>query len=176
MPERRWARVYYDDLKRDYPDVWRDNDALASWLRLLVIAEVAWPSEPELPRSINHRILSKLVDAGLIATGPDYTFAVRGHNAERSDRNASALAGANARWNANAHANASASAMPKRELDETKRGTPPPQEGKRANGTNPRATGTNPRSQGTSIRQEREAQKRGPSSLHEILKRVSDGA
>ena len=53
--------------------------------------------------------------------------------------------------------------------------SPPPQAGKRANGTNPRALGTNPRATGTSPRQQREAQKRGPTKLHEILSAIQKG-
>lgn len=50
--------------------------------------------------------------------------------------------------------------------------SPPPQVGRRKNGTNPRAIGTNPRATGTSLRQEREAQKRGGvESLNAILRR-----
>ena len=53
--------------------------------------------------------------------------------------------------------------------------SPPPQAGKRANGTNPRALGTNPRAAGTSLRQKREAEKRGPTRLHEILSAIQKG-
>jgi hypothetical protein len=49
--------------------------------------------------------------------------------------------------------------------------TPPPQAGRRADGTNPRAVGTNPRANGTSPRQERERVKRDPTPIHEILRR-----
>jgi hypothetical protein len=52
--------------------------------------------------------------------------------------------------------------------------SPPPQVGRRKDGTNPRSLGTNPRANGTSPRQEREAQKRGPSSLHEILRKAAE--
>lgn len=51
--------------------------------------------------------------------------------------------------------------------------SPPPQAGRRDEGTNPRALGTNPRANGTSPRQEREKQKRGPSSLSEILRKAA---
>ena len=51
--------------------------------------------------------------------------------------------------------------------------SPPPQAGRRENGTNPRALGTNPRANGSSPRQKREAEKRGPTSLGEILQRAA---
>lgn len=54
---------------------------------------------------------------------------------------------------------------------------PPAERGRRSNGTNPRATGTSPRkkaanlrAKGTSTRQERIAQKRGPSKLGDALR------
>ncbi len=53
--------------------------------------------------------------------------------------------------------------------------SPPPQAGRRKDGTNPRALGSNPRANGTSPRQEREAQKRGPTKLHEILTAIQKG-
>ena len=165
--KRRFARFYYDDFIAEYPEVYGDDAAFSAWMRLLVIAEKAWPGAPELPRSISRRAMSTLVDAGLLALGPRYTFALLGHDKERSRRHGVAIAGANA--SANARANALASAEPRREQAENKQSSPPPQVGKRANGTNPRATGTNPRALGTSPRHEREAMKRGPSPLHEIL-------
>ncbi len=52
--------------------------------------------------------------------------------------------------------------------------SPPPQVGRRKDGTNPRAQGTNPRANGTSPRQEREAQKRGGAdSLATILAKAA---
>jgi len=172
--KRPFARFFYDDFLREYPHVYADDAAFATWMRLLVVAEKAWPLTPELPRSARSKPVQTLVDAGLVAIGPDYTYALRGHDAERTRRNAAGNAGAHARWNANAHAIASPNAMLVREREE-KETTPPPQVGRRANGTNPRATGTNPRAAGTSPRQEREAQKRGPSALHEILSSIQKG-
>lgn len=52
--------------------------------------------------------------------------------------------------------------------------SPPPQVGRRSDGTNPRAQGTNPRANGHSPRQEREAQKRGGAdSLATILAKAA---
>lgn len=53
--------------------------------------------------------------------------------------------------------------------------SPPPQVGRRKDGTNPRALGTNPRANGTSPRQVREGQKRAPTRLHEILTAIQKG-
>ena len=54
--------------------------------------------------------------------------------------------------------------------------SPPPQAGRRKDGTNPRALGTNPRANGTSPRQERQAQKKGGlESIHAILEAARKG-
>lgn len=170
---RPFSRFYYDDFLREYPAVYADDAAFATWMRLLVVAEKAWPLSPELPRSARIKSVQKLVAAGLVALGPLHTFSLRGHDAERQRRHGIAVAGANARWSADA--NASADAMPRRERDETRRDTPPPPVGRRSEGTNQRALGTNPRTLGTSPRQERQAEKRAgmPTSVHDILQRAA---
>jgi len=171
--DRRWARFYFDDFIRDYPDVYADNDAFATWMRLLVVSEKAWPAVPELPRSARVKDVHKLRDRGLVALGPDFTFALKGFDAERTRRHATAIAGANASANARANATADVEPIRERERDENESPLPLASEGPRKNGTNPRAVGTNPRAQGTSPRQERERHKRGPTPLHEILSRAA---
>lgn len=52
--------------------------------------------------------------------------------------------------------------------------SPPPQAGRRKNGTNPRALGTNPRATGTSPRQVRKAEKQGPTGLGSVLRRAAE--
>jgi len=71
------------------------------------------------------------------------------------------------------------SAPPVPSEEKTKIPPPPAERGRRSNGTNPRAKGraprdssTNPRATGTSERQVREDQKRGPTSLGDILRRA----
>jgi hypothetical protein len=58
---------------------------------------------------------------------------------------------------------------------------PPAKRGRRKDGTNPRATGDDPRANGTNLRasgespkQQREAEKRGPTSLREIIRRAAE--
>jgi len=170
--KRRFARFYYDDFIREYPSVYEDAQAFAAWMWCLVVAEKSWPTQPELPRAVNGRALRVLVDAGLIAIGPRYTFALLGHDKDRARRYAGAIAGANA--SANARANVQRPHEPSLSLEEEKRregDTPPPSQamGRRSNGTNPRALGTNPRAQGTSPRQELQREKRNPTSIHDIL-------
>lgn len=171
--DRRWARFYFDDFIRDYPDVYKDDAALATWMRLLVVAEKAWPAMPELPRSARVKTLQKLSALGLVAIGPDFTFALKGFNAERERRHATAIVGANA--SASARANAQANAEPIRERDENENESPLPRRaGRRKDGTNPRAIGTNPRANGTSPRQVRQAEKQGGlESVHDIMRRAA---
>jgi len=164
--DRRYVRIYDDDLRRDYPHIWRDDRALATWVRMLAVADKMWPTPPELPRSVRAAPLAALVKAGLVVLMPEDCYRIRGHDAERIARSNAGRNAAALRW----HSERNADALPKRERDENENESPLPlKEGKRANGTNPRATGTNPRAQGTSPRQTREQEKRGPSALHEIL-------
>jgi hypothetical protein len=173
--ERRFARFYYDDFLREYPEIYRDDAAFAAWMRLLVASEQAWPIPPEMPRSAKPSAVRTLTVAGLVAIGPAHTYAIRGHDKERARRHGIAVAAANARANggANAEQTLEQTVVPSRVGDETRRDSPPPPAGRRANGTNPRSLGTNPRANGTSPRQEREAQRRGPTKLHEILSQAA---
>jgi anti-sigma factor RsiW len=175
--DRHFARFYYDDFLREFPEVYADDAAFAAWMRLLVRAEKDWPTIPELPRSIRPRALRALVGAGLVILSDPHCYRIRGLDAERTRRQGAGRKGAAVRWDSERNANASAVAVPRR--DETRRDevTPPPPAapvGRRKNGTNPRVTGENPRANGTSPRQVREARKRGPSSLHEILRRAAE--
>lgn len=169
MNDRRYARFYYPEFIKDYPTVYGDDSAFAAWMRLLVIAEQMWPLAMELPRSVKPRALRVLVDSGLVATDGTF-FALKGLDAERTRRRESGRKGAAVRWDSEGNANA----LPSKSSSRDEPNTPPPRVGRREDGTNPRAIGTNPRSNGTSPRQEREARKRGPSSLHEILKRAAE--
>ncbi len=178
QPDRHYARIYHR-FKREYAAVYKDDRSLAAWVRLLMEADASWPTRPPLPRWIRGTILADLVDTGLvILDGTDYT--VRGLDADRMRMRNAGRAGAAVRWESDrtsdGNAIASAVAMPTRPDHTRPETTPPPTKGKRENGTNPRALGTNPRANGTSPRQEREGQKRAPTSLHEILKRAAAAA
>jgi hypothetical protein len=110
-PDRPYVRVYHDDLRRDYPSVYADDAALATWLRLLVLADKMWPSTPELPRSVRPKALATLTVAGLIVVD-GCTFEVRGYHAERSMRQASARNAAAVRWHSGRIADVDAEVMP----------------------------------------------------------------
>lgn len=96
--DRRYVRVYYNDLQADYPAIYRDHALLGAWVRLLVIAESMWPTPPELPGWAKGRLLRPLVDCGLVVLVPPHHYELRGHTAERSRRQDAARRGGRARW------------------------------------------------------------------------------
>lgn len=174
--ERPYIRIYHDDLMRDYPHVWKDDAALAAYARLLVVADKMWPTLPELPRSVKPRALAVLNQPNadgkrLVEMMPSHCYRIRGHDAERQKRQDSARNAAAERWHSGSNAGGNAEAMPKPKPSQDETNTPPPQVGRRKDGTNPRALGTNPRANGTSPRQVKTAEKRGgfPKSFEQIL-------
>jgi hypothetical protein len=169
MAERPYSRVYWsiiDDPK--FEDVY-DNDAhLAAWLRLLMIADQAYPASAHIPTNVQLDSVARLEDVGLIEVS-GHRYRVHGLASEREMRSQSARNAAAVRWQSESNAR-------RDETSKDKTSTPLPlTRGRRTNGTNPRATGDNPRSKGTSVRQEREREKRGPSQLHEILSAIQKG-
>lgn len=170
-----YSRLYHR-FPSEFEAVWKDDHALATWTRLLLLADASWPMRPPVPRSVRPKALAALVDAGLVVVDGD-CYTVRGLDAERTrrsdtGRNAVAVRWKNAR-STDVDTDVDTDVIPRRDetrLDET---TPPPQVGRRKNGTNPRATGTNPRALGTSPRQKLAAEKRDPTSIHDILSRVN---
>lgn len=112
--ERKYVRVYYNDLIRDYPDIWADDAALATWLRMLATADPMWPTPPELPRSVRGRALTRLKTASLVETLPMQRFRMKGMEAERTKRQDAARNAAASRWQSGSSAVGNAEAMPKR--------------------------------------------------------------
>jgi hypothetical protein len=118
MPEdRKYVRVYYNDLIRDYPDVWYDDADLAAFVRLLSTADPMWPTPPELPRTVKARALDALKKAGLVIEYPRHRFGIKGLDAERSKRSDAASNAARNRWG-NAERNATRTAEPMPTKDE----------------------------------------------------------
>lgn len=113
MSDRPFARVYYIDLERDYPEIYRDNDVFATYVRLLGIADAMWPATPEVPRSAKAPFVKKLVEASLVRMVPPYGFSIKGMDAERIARSNAARIAARSRWStAEGIASGNASAMP----------------------------------------------------------------
>jgi hypothetical protein len=177
--DRRYARFYYPEFIRDYPEVYADDAAFAAWMRLLVIAEQMWPMPAELPRSVRPRPLRTLIEAELV-TVSGVTFALKGHAAERQRRSDTGRNASAKRWESERNANASANAMPSTSTSTSKAEIPPPPTsgGRRKDATNPRSTGAAPRQNGhaprdlgESPRQRVKAEKRDMTPLHVILAR-----
>jgi hypothetical protein len=109
MSGRPFARIYYVDLQRDYPEVWRDNDVHATYSRLLALADATWPVIPEVPRSEKRPYVQKLIDASLVSMCSEFGYRIKGFDAERSARSNAASNAASIGW---ASRRASAGAMP----------------------------------------------------------------
>jgi hypothetical protein len=176
-----YSRLYHK-FSREFPGIYADDHAFASWTRLLVLADASWPMWPPLPRSVRPKVLAQLVEVGLVTVEGE-TYTVRGLDAERTRRSNAGRTGAAVRWQSDGNANA----MPRRDetsKDETRVPPPPAERGRREDGTNPRSVGASPRQNGSaprmnghSPRQERAADKRAPmpQSVHEILRRAAGG-
>ena len=129
MAEGAFVTVYHEDLIANYPGVWDDDRMLATWLRLLVIADKLWPSPAEVPKGVRTRELGRLVELGLVQELPHHRFRLKGLDARRQRQREAAKAAADARWNAasNAEGNAGriAKAMPRVDRGARLRSGPP---------------------------------------------------
>jgi hypothetical protein len=86
MSDRRYARIYYDDLEREYPEVWRDPILRGDYTLLLAVADRAWPASPEVPRGARPKAVRRLGELGLIVLEPPYHYRCRGMDKHREER------------------------------------------------------------------------------------------
>jgi hypothetical protein len=88
MGERSaYSRVYWsiaDDPR--FEAIYGDDHHLATWLRLLLIADQAHPASAHLPRIVHRASLRALLDSGLIDAMPGDRYRVHGLDAERERR------------------------------------------------------------------------------------------
>jgi hypothetical protein len=71
MAEGRFVLVFHEDMMANHAPIWDDDKALATWIRLLALADKIWPSPAELPRGASKSAVDRLIGAGLIeADGP----------------------------------------------------------------------------------------------------------
>ena len=80
--------------------IYPDDASLGLWLRLLMLADHAWPKPAYIPRSTNKRRLQALVDAGVVVLLDGDRYHFHGLDAERQRRVDSSKAALDARWNA----------------------------------------------------------------------------
>jgi hypothetical protein len=88
MSERApYSRVYWaiiDDEK--FKSIYDDNNHLASWMRLLLIADQAWPASAHMPANVRRASVAALVKAELIDLLDGGRYRIRGLDAERARR------------------------------------------------------------------------------------------
>lgn len=82
-----YSRIYWsiiDDPK--FADVFDDDKRLATWLRLLIVADQAYPASPSVPFGTDKKALQHLTDCGLVVLGTGFRFRIKGLDAERARR------------------------------------------------------------------------------------------
>lgn len=92
-----YSRVYLSIVDDPmFEPIYGDNDALATWLRLLLVADAMYPASAPLPRV--SRSIQLLIDTGLVQMRPGNRYAMRGLEAERERRSDAARNAAAVRW------------------------------------------------------------------------------
>jgi hypothetical protein len=101
----------------EFPDVYDDDAAYATWCRLLRLADMAWPVAATLPFGAKKAAMAKLTmdrDGGpLVQMVTSTTYRIRGMDKHRAKRSQSGKDAADARWgnaDSNAIGNASGNA------------------------------------------------------------------
>jgi hypothetical protein len=128
MANDPYCRLYWR-LSDEYPAMFDEPVQLGTYVRLLMYADMAWPSRPHLPADLDAGAVGALEAAGLV-TVEGKRYAIRGLDKERRHRRKAARKGAAVRWHsggsddaaalaarvadANAYANASPNGMPSR--------------------------------------------------------------
>lgn len=82
-----YSRVYWaivDDPK--FASIFDDNHHVATWLRLLLIADQAWPASASVPATARKSSIAALVTAGIVDPQSGGRYRVHGLDAERTRR------------------------------------------------------------------------------------------
>ena len=96
--DRPYVRVYYsivDDPR--FEAVFDDDPALALWLRLLLIADAAYPASATLPVTARKRPLDCLVGSGLVELLRNGRYRIHGMDGERERRRSESRSGGQVR-------------------------------------------------------------------------------
>lgn len=121
MSERPYSRIYHsivDDPK--FATVYDDDRRLGTWLRLLIVAEQAYPASAHIPQGTNRAAVLALVDAGLIDLGTGSRYRIHGLDAERTRRSEAARVGGLASGRSRAVEHSSNGRSTETNLDETR--------------------------------------------------------
>lgn len=108
-----WSIV--DDPK--FEEVYDDDHHYATWGRLLMIADMAWPASAHLPANARRASVAKLAQVELIDLYPNGRYRIHGLDTEREKRSQQGRNAAASRWgtpsnaSGNAPSNARASAL-----------------------------------------------------------------
>lgn len=89
MPKvkRPYSRVYWEVVDDDkFATVWGDNHSLATWLRLLMAADMAWPASSSLYDGVHRASVTRLCEVGLVDMQPGGRYRIHGLDKERQER------------------------------------------------------------------------------------------
>ena len=82
----------------EFPDIDADDSAYALWSRLLITADMAWPSSASLPRC-KSRALAMLTAVSLVELLPADRFRIPSMDKHRNARSSAARDAVAVRWN-----------------------------------------------------------------------------
>lgn len=89
-----YVRVYFSIVDDErFVGIYDDDHHLAAWLRLLLVADAAWPSSASLPRSARPASVRALAASGLIELVGTDRYRVHGLDRERGRRSEAARLG-----------------------------------------------------------------------------------
>lgn len=98
-PVDPYSRLYWrliDDEK--FAEIYGDDHHFALWCRLLMTADMAWPSSAALPFGTRKASYQKLVNVGLVDPAAGNRYRIHGLDAERSKRQTKARDAISQRW------------------------------------------------------------------------------
>jgi hypothetical protein len=100
---RPYSRVYWEALDDPkFVDVWDDDHRLATWLRLLIAADMAWPASAALYHGVHRGSLKWLCDVYLVDMQPRGRYRIHGLDKERDARARKAANAAQSRYDRDA--------------------------------------------------------------------------
>jgi hypothetical protein len=101
-----YVRIYMSVIDDErFAGVYDDDHLFATYVRLLMVAEAAWPASGTLPRSARRQYVQALVTHGIVELGAVDRFRIHGLDPERQRRSDHARSAAVNRWS-NAPSNA----------------------------------------------------------------------
>lgn len=98
-PTDPYSRVYWKVRSDErFAGIYTDDHHFATWVRLLIAAEAAWPEPADVPATARRASLRALEAAAIIVLLDGGLFRLHGLDAERMRRQDHATAAAAARW------------------------------------------------------------------------------